>query len=45
MKRKRRLKRLKINELFEFTKLNNDIVALEKIPFNIAFLTLTLKLL
>ncbi|HEY5587930.1 MAG TPA: ATP-binding protein, partial [Candidatus Paceibacterota bacterium] len=27
-----------INELFEFTKLNNDIAALEKIPFNIATL-------
>lgn len=27
-----------INELFEFTKLNNDIVALEKISFNIATL-------
>jgi len=27
-----------INELFEFTKLNNDYVALEKIPFNIATL-------
>ena len=27
-----------INELFEFTKLNNDIATLEKIPFNIATL-------
>ncbi|MGV8981521.1 sensor histidine kinase [Clostridium sp.] len=27
-----------INELFEFTKLTNDIVTLEKVPFNIAIL-------